>query len=97
MPSLLVKQEQLSKRQLREKLKLPLDKFIVIMQGNGINVDRGGEEAVQAMQYVDAVLLIAGNGDVIDVLKKMTSDLKLNEKVIFKERMPYHELVKYTK
>lgn len=97
VPSRLINKQPLLKNELRVKLNLPLDKFIIIMQGNGINVDRGGEEAVQAMQYVnDAVLLIAGNGDVIEVLKKMVVDLKLQEKVIFKSRMPYAELIAYT-
>ncbi|MEO8146540.1 MAG: glycosyltransferase [Bacteroidia bacterium] len=86
-----------SKNESRIKLNLPLDKFLIIMQGNGINVDRGGEETVEAMQYVDdAFLLIAGNGDVIEVLKKMVVDLKLHDKIIFKSRMPYSELVQYT-
>ena len=61
-----------TKTQLRKNVGLPDDKFIVILQGNGINVDRGAEEAVLSMQYVEDVLLvIAGNGDVIQKLKNM--------------------------
>lgn len=82
---------------LKEKLGLPRDKFIIILQGNGINMHRGAEEAVQAMQYLnDGVLLIAGNGDVIEILKKMTQDLNLCQKVIFKARMPMDRLIFYT-
>lgn len=87
----------LSKIQLREKLAIPMNKFVIILQGNGINVDRGGEEAVAAMKYIDdAILLIAGNGDVIEDLRKLTAQLKLSEKVIFKSRMPYKDLMEYT-
>ena len=86
-----------SKHQLRFKLNLPIDKMIFILQGSGINIDRGAEEAVEAINKIDgAVLLIAGNGDVIPRLKKMVADLKLEDKIIFKNKMPADELRKYT-
>eukprot|EP01034_Spumella_vulgaris_P000460 gene460-608_t len=49
----------------RAELGLPADKKIIILQGSGINVRRGAEEAVEAMKYlkVPAILLIVGNGD----------------------------------
>lgn len=80
----------------RKQLDLPTDKFIIILQGNGINIQRGAEEAVEAMKNVNALLLIAGNGDVIEQLKSMVKEFGLTEKVIFKSRMPYHQLVQYT-
>ncbi len=80
----------------RKQLDLPEDKFIIILQGNGINIQRGAEEAVEAMKNVNALLLIAGNGDVIEQLKSMVKEFGLTEKVIFKSRMPYHQLVQYT-
>ena len=82
----------------REYLGLPIDKFILILQGSGINVDRGTEEMVEAMQFVnnDAVLLIAGGGDVIDILKNKVDELSLNNKVIFKAKQPYSDLMQYT-
>lgn len=90
--------DEISLDDLKTKQGLPLDKFIIILQGNGINIDRGGEEAVQAMQYVEqAVLLIAGSGDVIPVLKKMVTDLEIENKIIFKDRMPFSELINYTR
>ena len=82
----------------KEELKLPLDKKIVLLQGAGINVDRGGEEAVQAMQYVsDAVLLIIGNGDVVAQLKEMVVNLRISDKVKFIDRLPFEELIQYTR
>ena len=81
----------------KRELGLPGDKKIVLLQGAGINVDRGAEEAVMAMQYVSrAMLLIIGSGDVIDVLKQMVTDLKLQEKVRFIAKLPFEELLQYT-
>jgi glycosyltransferase involved in cell wall biosynthesis len=76
---------------------IPADKLIIILQGNGINVHRGAEELVAAMQQVqNAVLIIAGNGDVIEILKQMVSSFKIDDKVIFKPRMSYNMLMQYT-
>ncbi len=72
-------------------------KFLVLLQGAGINVDRGAEELVAAMQYLnDTVLLIIGTGDAIPQIKKETSRLKLDEKVIFIGKLPYEEMMRYT-
>ncbi len=88
---------QLEKKVSRNFLDLPDDKHILILQGSGINVQRGAEELIEAMQFVnDAVLLIVGNGDVINILKDLVKKLGLAKKVIFKPRMSYHELMQYT-
>ncbi len=81
----------------RKELGLPTDKRIVILQGTGINIQRGAEEAVEAMGFLDnVVLLIVGKGDVFPVLQKIVSEKKLQEKVIFKPKMPFAELRQYT-
>lgn len=81
----------------KEDLNLPAVTNIIILQGAGINIDRGAEEAVEAMQYVrNSVLYIIGSGDVIDVLKQNTSNLGLNDKVKFLPKMPYEKLMLYT-
>ena len=75
----------------------PPGKFRIILQGNGINVDRGGEEAIEMMKWLDrAVLIIAGNGDVIQQLKENVIAEQLEERVIFMPRMPYNELLGLT-
>lgn len=81
----------------RKELGLPDNKYVIILQGTGINIQRGAEEALEAMQYVDnAVLLIAGSGDVLPLLKQMVIRLKIANKVIFKDKMPFAELRQYT-
>jgi glycosyltransferase involved in cell wall biosynthesis len=81
----------------RAALGLPLDKKILILQGTGINIDRGSEEACLAMQYIDnCVLLIIGSGDVFPLLKNIVADNQLEQKVIFKPKMNAVELRKHT-
>ncbi len=73
------------------------EKKIIILQGTGINIDRGAEEAVEAMSYLqDAILWIIGCGDVVNMLKKKVIDQGLIDKVRFFPRMPYDELMGYT-
>lgn len=79
------------------KLQLPPNKKVILLQGAGINIDRGAEEMLTAMQWIDAVFLIVGSGDVMPVLKNMVKDLKLENKVIITGKVPFNELVEYTK
>ena len=82
---------------IKRELRLPSDKATIILQGAGINIQRGAEEAVQAMQYVEnAILLIIGSGDVIPALKLMVVELRLNEKVKFEPKKSPSELFHYT-
>ncbi len=82
----------------RTELQLPLDKKIAILQGAGINVDRGSEELVEAFNYLDDsyLLLIIGSGDVIHTLKEKVITLHLQTKVRFMDKMPASELRHYT-
>ena len=79
------------------ELGLPEDKKLIIIQGAGINIDRGAEEAVEAMKYIeDAVLMIVGDGDVVSQLKEYVHEHRLNSKVLFFDRKPYQEMMNYT-
>lgn len=81
----------------RAKLGLPEDRHIILLQGAGINIDRGAEEAVLAMQYLDNVLfLIIGGGDALPGLKKLMTDHKLEDKVQFIPKQPLGSLLQYT-
>jgi len=81
----------------RFDLELSDDKQIILLQGAGININRGAEEAVSAMQFTeDAFLLIIGDGDVIPVLKSMVLDFNLHDKVRFLPRQPMERLAAYT-
>ena len=81
----------------KKELGIPENKFVLIFQGAGINIDRGGEEAVEAMQYLqNTVLLFVGDGDVIIRLKEMVKELKLENSVFFFGKKPYLEMMNYT-
>jgi glycosyltransferase involved in cell wall biosynthesis len=83
--------------QSKDQLGLPNDKKIVIIQGSGMNKDRGIEEAISAMQFVpNAILILVGGGDVIESAKKLVDNLKLNDKVLFFGKRPYLELMSFT-
>lgn len=78
-------------------LGIPEDKFILILQGAGINIQRGAEEAVEAMRSIDdAVLLIVGDGDVLPELKKNVNHYDLQKKVLFFGKRPYVEMMSVT-
>lgn len=81
----------------KSNLKLPADKRIVLLQGAGINVDRGSEELVQSMKFLDDVfLLIVGSGDVVPKLKEMVAAEKLSGRVSFTGKVPHELLRQYT-
>ena len=84
--------------QTRKDLGLPIDKKVIIMQGAGINIDRGGEEMIEAIQFVEnAVLAIVGDGDVVPQLKEKVTAENWQEKVLFFGKRPYHELMNFTR
>ncbi len=81
----------------RKELGLPEDKHIIILQGAGINIDRGSEEALEAMQYIDnAILMIVGDGDVIPLLKEKAKEPCYMGKVLFISKQPFRQLYQYT-
>ncbi len=81
----------------RADLGLPSDKKIILLQGAGINVDRGAEELIEAMQEVEnSILLIIGSGDVWNTLKEKIKELNLETKVRLINKLPKTDLMHYT-
>ncbi len=78
-------------------LPIPQGQKVVLYQG-AVNIGRGLEYAIKAMQYTqDVCLLIIGNGDIKPELKNLVSELALEEKVFFMDKMPGNELAAYTR
>ena len=81
----------------KQVLGLPTDKHLLILQGSGINIQRGAEELVQAMALLDnCFLMIIGGGDVLPTLKQMVEELNITDRVRFFPRMPYQQMMAYT-
>jgi len=81
----------------KQELGIPENKKLIILQGAGINIDRGAEEAVQAMKLVEnTVLMIVGDGDVVFQLKTYVIDNQLDDKVLFFDKRPYNEMMNFT-
>ncbi len=81
----------------RDGLGLPIDKKIFLFQGAGINIDRGAEEAIEAIAKTEnAALLFIGGGDVLSQLKEKVKAMKIAEKVFFLPKQPMEILYQYT-
>ncbi len=81
----------------KAELNLPQNKKIILLQGAGINIDRGAEELIDAMKFVDnALLLIIGSGDCWKLLQQKVLEQNLSEKVILIDKIPKTQLLHYT-
>ncbi len=81
----------------RLELGLPMNKKILLMQGAGLNMDRGVEELIEAMKFVDnAYLLIIGSGDNWSHFQDLSTRLNLNSKVQFIPKLKKSELLHFT-
>lgn len=70
-------------------------KKLIVYQGS-LNLGRGLENAIKAMNYVDdAVLLLIGSGDIETELRALATEEHLTEKVIFTGKVPFELLGGY--
>jgi len=71
-------------------------KSIIIYQG-ALNVGRGLELMIQAMQFMnDAVFVVAGSGDIDAELRQLTEEKGLADRIFFKGRLLPGELEELT-
>lgn len=70
----------------------------LILQGTGINRDRGAEEAVEALVHLpeNFHLIVAGDGDVMEALIQRVRSRHLGQRVHFTGRLPYRQLMALT-
>lgn len=85
------------KRLSKVELSIPENSFLIIIQGSGLNVERGIEEAVLAMKQLENVtLMLVGDGDVMPVVKELIQIHRLEDKVKIFGRRPYEEMMQFT-
>lgn len=82
----------------RKEIGVPSDDLLIIIQGTGINIDKGAEELIESVNILDGItLMIVGSGDVVPQLKRQVNELKISHKVKFVSAVPWETLMKYTK
>jgi glycosyltransferase involved in cell wall biosynthesis len=70
---------------------------VIVYQGM-LNMDRGLEEVILAMQYVDNIkFIIIGGGDVEHKLQELVKQNNLESKVEFTGKLQYKEMIEITK
>lgn len=70
-------------------------KFCLILQGNGINIDRGAEEAIRALHFLpeQVHLIFVGAGDAFPLLPRIIEAEGLQTRVSILHRMPYENMM----
>jgi glycosyltransferase involved in cell wall biosynthesis len=82
----------------REELEINPDHLLLILQGTGINIDRGGEELIEAVSLTDKVtLLVIGSGNQFEFLIKKVSQMGLTRQIKFIKKLAWKELMRYTR
>jgi glycosyltransferase involved in cell wall biosynthesis len=82
----------------REEIGVNPGDLLLIIQGTGINIDKGAEELIDAVNISDeVVLLVVGSGDVVPQLKQRVRELNIGHKVKFIATVPWETLMKYNK
>jgi glycosyltransferase involved in cell wall biosynthesis len=81
-----------------EELGINQGNLLLILQGTGINIDRGGEELIDAVNITENVsLLVVGSGDQLEYLDRKVITLGLKERIRFIPTCPWLNLMKYTR
>jgi glycosyltransferase involved in cell wall biosynthesis len=82
----------------RQELELKSEDLLLILQGTGINIDRGGTELIEAVNLTERVsLLIIGSGDEYESLIQKTAKLRLSDRIKFFPKVSWNILMKYTR
>lgn len=82
----------------RYELGIKPEDLILIFQGSGLNIDRGGEELIDAISMTPGVtLFVVGSGDILDVMKQKVMENNISDRVIFIPKLSWENMMRYTK
>lgn len=92
-----VKYEVVRNATILQKIELQPTKDKVILYQGWVNEGRCFEQLIPAMQWVNAQLIVCGEGNYFAQSKALATQLNLNHKIIFKGFIPPSELLNYTR
>lgn len=82
----------------RKELGLPEQGHIIILQGAGLNINRGVEELIKSMAFTQHItLVIIGSGDVWPLLPQLIKDTGTENKIRLIQKIPKQLLWHYTR
>jgi glycosyltransferase involved in cell wall biosynthesis len=98
VPTDLFNPENVDKKELRKTFNLG-NKFVIFYHGS-MSINRGIIETIRSIailkeEFDDLVLFILGEDPIVPVLKKTAKDLGIDDKVVFHNRVPYHDVPRY--
>jgi glycosyltransferase involved in cell wall biosynthesis len=79
---------------------IPKDKYILLLQGAGLNAGRGLEELAFSMLFLDKArfhLLIVGGGDKMPALRRIIAENKLEDRISLIPKVPFAVLEHFTR
>lgn len=82
---------------LLRPLNIPEKKERYILYQGAVNEGRSFETLIPAMKYVNAKLVICGNGNFMEQAKQLRTDHGLEEKIIFRNKLVPEELREVTR
>ena len=92
-----VKYEVIRNVTLKNDIEIPDEKDKYILYQGAVNEGRSFETIIPAMKFVNAPLMICGDGNFLNQARKLVSKNELNDKIIFKGYLPPEELQNYTR
>lgn len=96
MPHINASNPQSTVVDLKKQLHIPTHNKVVVYQG-AINLGRGVELMVEAMQHLSQVtFLVLGGGDMMHEVKNIVKILDVENKVVFAGKIPFEQLKAYT-
>jgi len=91
-----VKYEVIRNITLKKDIQIPDKKEKYILYQGAVNEGRSFETIIPAMKFVNASLIICGDGNFMKQAKELVAENKLTDKIIFKGYLPPYELQNYT-
>ena len=91
-----VKYEVIRNVTLKKDIEIPEKKDKYVLYQGAVNEGRSFETIIPAVKFVNAPLIICGDGNFLNQAKHLVSENELNDKIIFKGYLPPEELQNYT-